>query len=341
MTNRHLTILAAVAAVLAASVLIVGALEDRHEATLGEGSYLLQGFNPEKVYGIFIKNGNESLTFKRRDERFILTGRVDYPVANDRINGLVKAVADIRCAERVTADERNHPFLGVTGDSDSLVIRFFNESGQKITGVVIGKERPGFPGFYTRLEEDKQVYLSTDPMAPVSTNEIDYARCDLPPGNKGDYARIACSSGTGSFALDLKDGRAVLENLPLGKKQDDQAIQVILESLQRFPVRKIYPRDGLSGLTYRTRLEFYRRDGLVFRIELADKDGRMFARTRALMDDRPAAAGKSAPALDANGAPPMHRDLIAAYNRDHDPWVYEISAQYAWLAQRSKTDLLE
>ncbi len=341
MTNRHLTILAFVAAVLTGSVLLVGALEDRQEVTLREGSYLLQGFNPDKVYGIYIKNGNESLTFKRREERFILTGRVDYPVANDRINDLVKSVADIRCAERVTADERNHPSLGVTGDSGSLVIRFFSESGQKITGVVIGKARPGFPGFYTRLEEDKQVYLSTEPLSPVSTNEIDYIRCDLPPGNKSDYSRIACNSGAGSFAFDLKDGRALLENIPRGKKQDDQAIQTILESLQRFPVKKIYRKDGLAGLSYRTRLEFTRRDGLVFRIELADKDGRMFARTRALLDDRPASERKNESARETEGTLQIHRDLIATYNRDHDPWVYEIDARYAWLAQHSKTDLIE
>jgi hypothetical protein len=341
MTNRHLTILAVVAAVLTGSVLIVGALEDRQEVTLREGSYLLQGFNPDKVCGIFIKNGNESLTFKRQEERFILTGRVDYPVSNDRINGLVKTVADIRCAERVTADERNHPSLGVTGDSGSLVIRFFNESGQKITGVVIGKDRPGFPGFYTRLEDDKQVYLSTERLSPVSTNEIDYIRCDLPPGNKSDYSRIACNSVAGAFALDLRDGRAMLENIPRGKKQDDQAIHTILESLQRFPVKKIYRKDGLAGLSYRTRLEFHRRDGLVFRIELADRDGRMFARTRALLDDRPATVGTYIPGNETDGTSQVHRDLIATYNRDHDPWVYEIDARYAWLAQRSKTDLLE
>lgn len=134
MDTRHLIILAAVAAVLTGAVVLLGVTEDRQEVTLKEGSYVLQGFNPEKVYGIYIRQGDEALTFKRRDERFILTGRHDYPVSNEQINRIVKAIADIRCAERVTSDNRNHAALGVLGEKGGLVIRFFGESGQKMTG---------------------------------------------------------------------------------------------------------------------------------------------------------------------------------------------------------------
>lgn len=340
MTNRHLTILAVVAAVLSGIVVLVGALEDRQEVTLREGSFLLQGFNPEKVYGIYIKKGNESLTFKRKDERFILTEKLDYPVSNDQINRIVKAVADIRCAEKVTTDERNHVALGVTGDKGSLVIRFFNESGQKMTGVVIGKDRPGFPGFYTRLEDEKQVYLSTEPLPPVSTNEIDYVRSDVPPGKKSDYTRIVCTNGVGAFAIDLKEGRPVLENIPRKNKQDDQAIHDVLNNLQQFPVTNIHRKDALTALSYSTRLEFYRKDGTVFRIEVAEKGGRNYARTRANLDTQ-AASEKSNPQREKEGRSHLLRELIGTYNRDNEPWVYEIDSRYARAAQHSQTDLLE
>jgi hypothetical protein len=214
METRHLIILAAVALVLTGAVAALGVLEDRQEVTLKEGSYLLQGFNPEKVYGIYIMQDDESLTFKRQDERFILTGKYDYPVSNNQINRIVKAIADIRCAEKVTSDERNHGALGVTGERGSLVVRFFNESGQKMTGMVIGRDRPGFPGFYARLEDEKQVYLSMDALPPVSTNYVDYIRRDLPPGRKTDYVRISCKNGADAFALDLREGKPVLEDVP-------------------------------------------------------------------------------------------------------------------------------
>lgn len=184
METRHLVILGAVAAVLSGAVALTGMLEDRQEVTLQEGSYLLQGFNPEKVHGIYIKQGDEALAFKRRDERFILTGRYDYPVSNEQINRILKSIADIRCAERVTADERNHGALGVMGEKGSLVVRFFGESGQKMTGIVIGRDRPGFPGFYVRLEDERQVCLSTEALPAVSAKPVDYIRRDLPPGRK-------------------------------------------------------------------------------------------------------------------------------------------------------------
>ena len=342
METRHLIILAAVAVVLTGAVIVLGMLENRQEVTLKEGSYLLQGFNPEKVYGIYIKQGDESLTFKRLDERFILTGKFDYPVSNDQINRIVKAIADIRCAEKVTSDERNHAALGVMGEKGSLVIRFFNESGQKMTGMVIGRDRPGFPGFYARLEDERQVYLSTDALPPVSTNYVDYVRHDLPPGRKTDYVRISCKNGAGAFALDLREGKPVLEDVPKKQRQDNGAITEVLKTLQQFPVRNIHRKGDLPELSWPTRLDFQRRDGAVYRIELAEKDGRHFARTVAMLIDAPVpTTGATGGGGGGQEAQQMARESVDAFNRDHEPWVYEIDAAWARAAQRSQKDLLE
>ncbi len=176
MGNRKLIRLAIVAFVLTAAMVLVGALENRQEVTLKEGSFLLAGFNPEKVHGIYIQKEGASLTFKRKDERFVIPGDPDSPVANDRINRIVNAIAQIRCAEKVTIDPRNHGALGVAGGGESLIVRFFTESGKKMTGVIIGRDRPGSAGFYARLEDERQVYRSIDPYPPVSTSAVDYIR---------------------------------------------------------------------------------------------------------------------------------------------------------------------
>lgn len=340
MDTRHLILLAAVAAVLTGAVVLLGVLEDRQEITLKEGSYLLQGFNPEKVYGIYIKQGDESLTFRRQDERFLLAGKYDYPVSNEQINRIVKSIADIRCAEKVTSDDRNHGALGVLGEKGSLVVRFFGESGQRMTGIVIGRDRPGFPGFYVRLEDEKQVYLSTDALPPVSTKTVDYIRRDLPPGRKADYVRIACRNGSGDFALDLRDGTPVLDGLSKKERQNDRGVTDVLKTLQQFPVRNLHRKDDLAAITWPARLDFQRKDGVVYRIELAEKDGRHFARTQAIADGAEApkkgeAAGGSQDALQ------MARDTAGAYNRDHEPWVYEIDASWMRVARMTQKDLLE
>jgi hypothetical protein len=176
MGNRQLIKLAIIAFILTGAMVLVGALEDRQEVTLKEGSYLLGGFNPEKVHGIYIQKDGESLTFMRKDERFVIPGNPDSPVSNERINRVVNAVAQIRCAEKVTTDPRNHEALNVAGGGESLVIRFFTESGKKMTGVIISNDRPGSAGFYARLEDEKQVYRSTDPYPPVSTDSANYIR---------------------------------------------------------------------------------------------------------------------------------------------------------------------
>jgi len=175
MGNRQLIKLAIVAFILTGTMALVGALEDRQEVTLKEGSYLLAGFNPEKVHGIYIRRGAESLTFKRKDEGFVILDNRDTPAANEQINRIVNAVARIRCDENVTRDPRNHAALGVAGGQEILTIRFFTESGNKMTGVVIGTDR-GSAGFYARVEDEQQVYRSTDSYPPVGTNAADYIR---------------------------------------------------------------------------------------------------------------------------------------------------------------------
>jgi len=340
METRHLVILGAVAAVLSGAVALTGMLEDRQEVTLQEGSYVLQGFNPEKVYGIYIKRGDEALAFKRRDERFILTGRYDYPVSNEQINRILKSIADIRCAERVTADERNHGALGVMGEKGSLVVRFFGESGQKMTGIVIGRDRPGFPGFYVRLEDEKQVCLSTEALPAVSATPVDYIRRDLPPGRKSDYVRILCRSGSEAFSLDLRGGRPVVEDIPKNRRQDDRAVAGVLKTLQEFPVRNLYRRADLATLAWPARLDFHRKDGTVYRIELAEKDGRHFARAGAVADGA-AAKGNAAGGDRAQGAPQPSLDAAGAFNRDHGDWAYEIDPSWMHAARMTQADLLE
>ena len=341
MDTRHLIILAAVAAVLTGAVVLLGVMEDRQEVTLKEGSYILQGFNPEKVYGIYLQQGGEALTFKRRDERFFLTGRHDYPVSNEQINRIVKVIADIRCAERVTADERNHGALGVAGDRGGLVVRFFNEAGQKMTGVVIGRDRPGFPGFYVRLEDEKQVYLSTDALPAVSTKPVDYIRRDLPPGRKSDYVRIACVNGSGAFSLDLREGRPVVEDIPKKQRQDDRAVAELLKALQQFPVRNLHRKADLATLTWPARLEFHRKDGTVYRIELAEKDGRHFARAEAFPGGGAAKENAAPGAAKGQDSPQMPLDTVGAFNRDHGDWVYEIDPSWMRVARMTQADLLE
>jgi len=342
MDTKHLILLAAVAAVLTGAVILLGVVEDRQEVTLKEGSYVLQGFNPEKVYGIYIKQGDESLTFKRRDERFILTGTYDYPVSNEQINRIVKAIADIRCAERVTADERNHGALGVAGEKAGLVVSFFGESGQKMTGIIIGRDRPGFPGFYVRLEDEKQVYLSTDALPAVSTNTVDYIRRDLPPGRKSDYIRITCQNGSGAFSLDLREGRPVVENIPQKQRQDDRAVTELLKTLQQFPVRNLYRKDDQPALNWPARLEFHRKDGTVYRVELAEKDGRHFARTEAMKDGTATEAkGIAAGGDKGQDAPQLSLDSVGTFNRDHGNWVYEIDPTWMRTARMKQADLLE
>ena len=340
MDTRHLILLAAVAAVLTGAVILVGVLEDRQEVTLKEGSYILQGFNPEKVYGIYIKQGDEALTFKRREERFILTGKYDYPVSNEQINRILKAIADIRCAERVTADERNHGALGVAGERGGLVVRFFGESGQKMTGIVIGRDRPGFPGFYVRLEDEKQVYLSTDALPAVSTKTVDYIRRDLPPGRKSDYVRIACSNGSGAFSLDLREGRPVVEDLPKRQRQDDRAVTEVLKTLQQFPVRNLHRKADLATIPWSARLDFHRKDGTVYRVELAEKDGRHFARAGAMAGASTGMAGGEGGDKATDASQPV-LDTAGAFNRDHGDWVYEIDPSWMRVARMTQKDLLE
>ncbi|MCU0531017.1 MAG: hypothetical protein MUE76_02855, partial [Syntrophales bacterium] len=96
----------------------------------------------------------------------------------------------------------------------------------------------------------------------------------------------------------------------------------------------------LATLTWPARLEFYRKDGTVYRVELTEKDGRHFARTEASMDD---SAGKEKAAGGDKGqaALQLSLDTVGAFNRDHGEWVYEIDPSWMRVAQMKQADLLE
>jgi len=114
-----------------------------------------------------------------------------------------------------------------------------------------------------------------------------------------------------------------------------------LKTLQQFPVRNIHRKGDLPALSWPTRLDFQRKDGTVYRIELAEKDGRHFARTVAMMIDALPTKGETGGGGSGQVAHQMVRESAGAFNRDHEPWVYEIDATWARTAQKKQADLLE
>jgi hypothetical protein len=115
-----------------------------------------------------------------------------------------------------------------------------------------------------------------------------------------------------------------------------------LKTLQQFPVRNIHRKGDLPTLSYLSCLDFQRKDGTVYRVELAEEDGRHFARTVAMMNDVPVPTkGKTGGGVSGQEVLHMARESVGAFNRDHEPWVYEIDAAWSRAARKKQADLLE
>jgi len=344
--KRHLIILGAAAVILSALTVFLAAT-DRWKGTdsPAAGKYLLQGFNPEKVYGIQILSSQYAIQFKRFGDSFVITTRYGYPAANEKMNELLGLLTDIQSVEKVTSQKQNHESLGVTVDQGATVIRLFDEVDRKMAGIVIGKRSEGAPGKYIRLEDDDTVYISSKVIPPISFAYTDYIQKQLFSANPNEYSKLSVSTNPDQYAIDIRDGGGFLSSLPRGARQDEQRIDEILAASLDLKIKNAFKKEDLKDLRFDTKLQLTKRDRTTYQIDFAEKGDRCYMKAAAEYS-KPAGEiiiYKNEPqhSLKTKESLLLARDRAVAFNKAHEKWVYEVDPRYRQILLTSQTKLVK
>jgi hypothetical protein len=357
MSDKKLTILGIVAAVMVVWAVVQSHVSNRVKSESNEPAYLIQGLDTDEIGSIVLGTGEEKVTLKRENGHFVVTDKSDYPAKTSQINDLISKCLDIKTEEFVTDNPANLEDLEVTEDKASRMVKFMTPEPNSVllAGVIVGKTEELGNGTYVRLlSNDKalnnKVYLTSN--APwFSTSATNYIDQDLVKAKRDDIVSVTVNSPNGQYTLKPKEGSkedVVLENMPAGKKlksSDARSVFTALTSL-RFDDVKKRPADFTFDRQYVCKL----RDSTVYTISLAKKDDKTYAACTAVFTDTtpvekaPVNQGgevESEEQLKKKEAKLLGHDNAQKFATDHEGWIYEIADWKAKNLTKNLSDLLE
>ncbi|MBI5852975.1 MAG: peptidylprolyl isomerase [Planctomycetes bacterium] len=323
--------LAATAGVLVIASVWVGVRDRTTPFTFQKGQYLLPGTEPERIAGIEVKHEQDSVVLKRVGNQFLVESAKNYPANNREVNDLMNRVLGIRLAAEATTDKDAYAALGVDGGEKSTSIRFLDNEGKEIVGVITGKSEAGedhvrLTNSETAYRVEEGLYLRTKPLDYVDKQLLQLERNDI---QKVDVA----PSGGKVYTIDSPEaGKVQLAGIPEGKKVKGTEPDGVEAEAKDLEFGNAY--------TVRTRFE------AEYRFELAKKDDKWFVRARAAyrgptnLSERDI-KDKSKEELERFDKLAAASKAVDAFNGKHQSWIYQLGSWKADSMTKAFDDLVQ
>jgi hypothetical protein len=180
----------------------------------------------DKVAGIEIEQGGDTIKLGQKDGKWVVASQEDYPANVDAIRKLLLNASEASLVDRKTAKKDMLGLLGL-GDpktSSSRLIRFLDADGHAIGAIVAGNSKPdafgaNTSGTYVRLPDDDQSWLADRPIdASAKLSDWVTTRVVDIPTNSIKTASVEVA-GQPAYAIDSNaDGSHKLAQIPAGKK---------------------------------------------------------------------------------------------------------------------------
>jgi hypothetical protein len=87
-------------------------------------AYLIQGLDPSDIDSIVLGSGEDTVTLKRQQGKFVVANKDNYPAKVSEINNLITKSQEIQTSQFVTDNPANHEDLGVTEENANATIKF-------------------------------------------------------------------------------------------------------------------------------------------------------------------------------------------------------------------------
>lgn len=346
MSNRKLTILAVVAAITLVWAVIQARLAQRTNRAIAEPTEVIQGLNPDRIAAIEMGRGDEAVRLERQGDRFVVATKDAYPAQNQEVNSLLTSCLDIKASKLVTDDPANHADLGVTEDQATTVVKFLDDQGQVMTGLVIGNRAEGTRGTFVRRLPGNEVFLSVD--TPwVSTSALSFIDEEVFPFERDDIAKVTVTDPCGAYTISRTEGKIVLQDFPAGKQARQTEVERVFHALSHLRFSDVMKESAdQADWEFDHTFVCLLNNEIEYTVKLARHDGKRYLKAMAeytgqAVTSRQEIAGADEEKLKETEAKFQARDAAEVFNERHLGWVYEISDWVAGNLTKNVGELVE
>ena len=345
MSNAKLSFLGILAAASIVAAVFVSKVSNRtRPAAIGTG-YLVQGLNPENVAEILIGKGKEPIDLKKVNGEFVVVNKDSYPAENKGINNLIATLLDMQTIQLYTANKANFKDLGVTEDDATNIVKFLDDNGKTITGVVVGKMRDDGMS-YARLVNSDEVY-TVDKTPWVKSSAIEYTNQELLTINKADIASVTVSSPNDTYTIvsDANGTEVTLKYVPFGKKQKSGDCRQVLEAVDNLKFDDVASAEKKSGLKFDRKYECLLKDSSLYTFEIAKSGSKTYIKCSADFTDKTPIKKEqeveSQGELKKKETKLIARDKVKKFQETCGGWVYQIAEYKAGNLTKPLKELVE
>ncbi len=344
MSDKKLTVLGIVAVFMVIWAVVQSRVSSRPKTDMDRQAYLIQGLDPADIDSIVVGTGEDAVTLKRQQGRFVVVNKDNYPAKASEINNLITKSLEIQTSQFVTDNAANHEDLGLMEEKANTLVKFFKPDSSLLTGVVGGKSKELGQGTYVRLASSDVVYV-TPSMPWLGGTAMSYIEQELVSVKREDIVSVTVSTANGKYTLKTTDeGKSViLENVPAGKKyksSDGDSVFTALTSLRCDDVKK-----SSGELTFDKQYICRLKDSTVYTLKIAQKDDKTYAVCQAEFTDKTPVmiSTKAEPEeeLKKKEAKLLAQENAIKFTRRHQGWVYEIAEWKAKNLIKELSDLIE
>jgi hypothetical protein len=241
MNKRQVIILWSIAAALGVAVAVVKISQNQsaHSATRrAQGQTLFESFPAAEAVTIEIKGAKESVTLTKKDQKWIVVQRDNFPANNTFVNDLLRTLGDLKVKQGMEAGPSFAPRFGMDENASSaadhgLTVSFKDTSSKEIAKVSLGKNietaasapmmegGANAVGRYIRNHADESGFYSVNEMFPsVSSEAKRWLASDfINPEKIKSISVTAADQAEPAWKLtrDTEEAEFVLINAPVGK----------------------------------------------------------------------------------------------------------------------------
>jgi len=344
MKSNKLIKLGILAFVMITISVVVNERDGKKKDSFIKGSYFIQGVNPDEISKITISSGEKMVTFVKDDKSFNIADKSGYTADRQMINKIFEAILNIKIRSKVALGQKYFAGLGNGENPQSIVVRFFNETGRKSLGVLIGKIDDECNSNYVRREGAKVVYTTDKAVPDIKLQPEDYYTKRLLVGSDEDFNRVIVSHEMGGYEIARRTkGIELVDECLAGKTYDSEAIISVFHSLVHLNIKDVMPLNKFTGTKLELTATLFKNDKTIYHFQFGKMDDRHYVVVTPEIDylgDLNIRKNESLNSLRKKEKILVAGDVVQEFRVKHEGWIYLIDQDTIGRIKKNKKDFL-
>lgn len=283
---------------------------DRRAAVF-EPRRLFDDVDGQRVERIRIDQGDQSLELAQKEGVWYVPSRGDFPADSAKVRSLLVKLFELTVSQKLPSSSASPDKLGVSDEAlkrGSSKVTLLDGKGSPVAGLRIGDARKGTRGSlgggsgagqYVRREGQPDIYLIPAPLS-VSVSPgywLDTNLVNVLPGSLLSVQATRETEGMSKVEFELSAAGSSVPGetpkfelaggVPAGKALQEGAVAQARSALENMRFTDVSPKDApeVKDLHYDWVNTFRLNNGLVYRVESAQKEDKYFARVSVSLDN--------------------------------------------------------